>query len=762
MKTSAQLFLRRAVALVGVVSFAASAWAIDPPHKTVNMCGDCHMPHLGSGATLTSVAGNGNLCMSCHTIGGTASSHPFVSADQALPWPGLPAGTSPAGSSHRWDSGAAGHLQFLGGAATPSTGAIRPTGAYTGVYAKTYNIQITTSGAVGVATFNWSATTPGGGSGANVLTATNSPLDSGVFLNFTDGTNVSFQTGDVWNLFVRPDLNNPSNTNLLMHMENGMATCSACHNEHSEELQPFDASAQPYITNATGLVSGTNRHFMRIANDQHQMCNDCHSARNVTNSAAGSHPVGINFAADLKHKLPTALPTEAGSGDTVCLTCHRVHNAPDADGKTLRMTNSVALCNDCHTLSDTTSAHFSTANAATLWPGGKFGSLMPARTDPNDRGSCLNCHAVHGWPTNSATSTIHYEHLLADYQENFCYTCHGANGPATKLVYADFQRAYRHPVANNDTQRRGGRTVECSDCHNAHKAGTGSHIYTTTATATRNALANTPSLRGVDGVSFNYTGLTNFQAVTTNRFTYVPATTGAAYEYQICFKCHTSYYWKTGTPPTGTSPNGTAVNPVETDVAQEFSPMNKSGHPIMTGLDNYPNSVAVSGKKGLLAAAMKAPWNVNVGQQTMLCSDCHDSTTTNSVATAAQGPHGSAFQYMLRGPNGANWPNVTLRNIATSWCMNCHNNAAGRPHTTGDHSGYPCYNCHIVIPHGGKVSRLLAANNGGSLPARYTYNNTISNARLTGVTKSATGSYNEDTSCGGCGEHNTANGNERW
>jgi hypothetical protein len=396
----------------------------------------------------------------------------------------------------------------LGGAVIPSTGAIFSSGTYAGAYAKTYTLTISTAGRVGAARFNWSATTPGGGSGSSLLTGTNVALDQGVFLSFQDGSNVSFQVSDSWNLYVRSDLRQPTNTFLTSYWANGVIYCSTCHDEHSQSVTPFDPNAPAY----GGAGTGTGRHFMRAANDLHQLCNDCHAARNVTNAAAGSHPVEISFASDNKHKLPVILPVEDVTTNLGCLTCHQIHHSPDPDGKTLRLTSSLALCDDCHTLSDITTAHFATTNSATLWPGGKFGSLMPARTDPNDRGTCLNCHAVHGWPTNSANPTLHYEHLLADYQENFCYTCHGTNGPAVKLVYADFQRAYRHPVVNSDSLRHTGRSVECDDCHNPHKAKAGSHVYTATATQYRNTVTNAPSLIGVSGISVDYSSLTNFQA----------------------------------------------------------------------------------------------------------------------------------------------------------------------------------------------------------------------------------------------------------
>jgi predicted CXXCH cytochrome family protein len=581
--------LGRWVPLLFVLAGLASipAVAIDPPHVTAALCNSCHMSHLNPGGDLTTVAGNGNLCISCHQPGGTASLKPFANSDQALPWSGLPAGAVPGGTSHRWDANAAGHVAFLGGAAIPSTGTVVPTGVFTGPYPKTYTLTITTSGSVGTAAFSWVATTPGGGAGNNVLTSGTVPLDQGVSVSFLNGTGVSFQVNDRWNLFVRSGLSNPTNALMLAHMVNGVASCSACHDEHSQKLTPFDPNAPAYSTVTsngvmitwtalsnftyrvqykTGLAitnwfdltpdvtatastasyldptafydpqryyrvlvvsAATNRpyiqslkrsaatntfvarHFMRVNNDQDQMCYDCHAPYNVTNSLAGSHPVGISAPLDNLHKPPTQLPLEKATANIGCLTCHQVHFSPAGDARVLRLASSVPVCTDCHLQSDTVTpaAHFAATNSATLWPGGRFGSLMPARTRPADQGTCFNCHAVHGWP-DTANPTNHYVKLLADFEENLCYTCHGTNGPAVKQVQLDFAKTYHHPVAN--AQQVGGRKVECIDCHNSHKALAGSAVYTNTATVGRNTVTNAPSLVGASGVAVDYTGLGNF------------------------------------------------------------------------------------------------------------------------------------------------------------------------------------------------------------------------------------------------------------
>ena len=161
---------------------------------------------------------------------------------------------------------------------------------------------------------------------------------------------------------------------------------------------------------------------------------------------------------------------------------------------------------------------------------------------------------------------------------------------------------------------------------------------------------------------------------------------------------------------------------------------------------------------------MKAPWNstAGVGTQTMMCSDCHN---TDSIAPAAQGPHGSAYPFLLRvfsgGPAPGDWSTNTVFN--NSWCANCHlsNITFDGDSHTGHHGVTRCYSCHIVIPHGGKVSRLIATRNA---PARYAWSNNTNNFVLYGFTKGAgNGNYGSASSCGAnCDNHNTSGGSQKW
>ncbi|MFQ5604525.1 MAG: cytochrome c3 family protein [bacterium] len=70
---------------------------VDAPHKGNGIeCGSCHILHQSADVQLTNVAGNANLCMSCHNPAGLASNKPFTNADRANP------GVS--GTSHAWNA----------------------------------------------------------------------------------------------------------------------------------------------------------------------------------------------------------------------------------------------------------------------------------------------------------------------------------------------------------------------------------------------------------------------------------------------------------------------------------------------------------------------------------------------------------------------------------------------------------------------------------------------------------------------------------
>lgn len=626
--------MRRTLALAGVLALANafSLHATDPPHHfpaaIKGPCTECHKLHSAPGGTITAVAGNANLCQSCHVTGGQASAKPFATNDQALPPVGLPIGASPSGTSHRWDSGPAGHVKA--DPANTSTGSVRSTGMFTGRYAKTYTLTISTAGEVGTARFDWTATTPGGGSGTGVLTGTDAPLNEGVAVTFSAGTPPSFRLGDRYYVYVRTDLSAPGATAMALRLESGRIMCSTCHDQHSQAREPFDPAAPAYA----GAGTGAGRHFQRLANDSAQMCKDCHAARSVASAAAGSHPVGVSVPVSGSYQSPSALPLGKPSGTVECPSCHQPHYAPAADGTLRRLIDTTSLCSDCHTLADTASpAKHVSGPLGALWPGGQYGTTFPAVTDSTKRGYCTNCHQPHGWP-DTANTAKDYSSLLVDREESLCYTCHDG-APVVKNVRAQFQKTYRHPVeaySGRHDPAEGGtatayggvnRHAECVDCHNAHQARGDAATPVAPAVSNRN--------RVVGGVA-----VTNGAAGTAPAFSY---TASAANEYQICFKCHSSWT----TQPVG-QPN----------LAVKFNPNNPSYHPVEAAGKNL----------NIDANAFVNGW---AATRTMYCADCHSSDDAS-----VRGPHGSANAHILSRPYSDTTARLNNEMAATEVCFACH------------------------------------------------------------------------------------------
>ncbi|WP_243322182.1 cytochrome c3 family protein [Geothrix sp. SG200] len=841
--------------------------ASDPPHNSANniQCVSCHKLHKAPGGTLTTVSGNVNLCLSCHSDGAKVSKA-LYNSDQSVPASASLVGSAAGGTSHRWDSSAAGRLIKT---TNNSTATITPSGDYTGAYPATIMIKVdTTLGATtGKATVTCTQTIDGTtwtAIGTSFTTSTTPQLLTGTGVSLAFSSTGTFAANDVFYLYVRPDLVNPTSI-MATRLEGGKMMCSTCHDQHLQANAPFDPTA-PGITSGTGSAG---RHFQRVRNDDGSMCGDCHAPRNVGKGGT-SHPVNLPVAGAANTKAPTTVPLTS-SGNVHCLSCHDFHGAPTTTtpaGMLLRVSNSTALCTDCHTLADTTTANTHTnSTSGILWPGDGYGGSTyypsPGITDTTKRGACMNCHTPHGWP-DANNPGGKYANALGAEQDNLCETCH--DGTPAKDVRTQIIKTYRHPVDRNS-----GRTVGCADCHNPHMAVAGVHAYGVTTpamTVDRNRIRTAPvagtaptvysgAMKGVDGVKFNYSTIaSNWAVPVATTFSKLNSGNpkgflgaggtgetdrGAEFEYQVCFKCHTSYdsmnsttsstilrtvawggvtahynagtakftngstavvgtstTWTTfmagmyiqknitspayriasatatsitlATPYAGTtdaSAAGYTITKQETDLAQEFNPKNASFHPVVAGA-----AAAGSGSSALTAAQMKAPWATNLGTQTMLCSDCHN---TEAASPAAQGPHGSANRFMLRGTNVL-WPATTAFNGSTlyntTFCSNCHTyastNVVHAEHTGRSASGktFTCTSCHLLVPHGGKLGRLIATNTAG-LPKRYAVDGDSTNVLIRAFVKASTPGGYSKSNCGsaqsGCTTHSlTSSASNSW
>jgi len=265
------------------------------------------------------------------------------------------------------------------------------------------------------------------------------------------------------------------------------------------------------------------------------------------------------------------------------------------------------------------------AESTGLSPHGYFTAL----TD-----SCAGCHRSH----TSAGSYL----LSSSLEEETCYTCHSSLGIAETDVQAAFsteQNAsgayYNHPVdftsgvhesseleTSSEDFSGDYRHVECVDCHDPHNA--------------NNLETDPPQLQtqvnGASGVEPQYSG-----PGAPLDFDWLDS---AEFEYQLCFKCHSSFVTLPTYIPAGWNGDEVIIGglakltnsesqqvPDNRDMAIEFNPANASFHPVMA-LGRNLNIPTDSFEEGWSAGSR------------VYCSDCHNNPAAEEQGS---GPHGSSL-----------------------------------------------------------------------------------------------------------------------
>ena len=516
-------------------------------------------------------------------------------------------------------------------------------------------------------------------------------------------------------------------------------------------------------------------------------CVSCHTDHNYFNA---------NKAANLRSGIAVAGSTVAASDfsttapNGICISCHSTSMTKSTAQKTGGTTTTPAITGAAFTASAHNYGITSSFGASTF-----TANCSKCHTDEQvkDKQTSTNKFGTHYSAQRSILSALGITTPTETLGADFCFRCHSKTGDTTpgggpakstasrdyfgtqtmtaaaEDTFTTFQKTYEHNVTgykglHKDTETRADiaatKHVECSDCHDSHQAKTGNH------TPGSGTLAGV--LTGAKGVTVttwaaNWTGVTTWGQTTT---TALPAATA---EWQICLKCHSS------ANANYASWGGTTAA-AWTDLALEINPNNVSRHPIGT---------ALSAGTQLTAAKLSGGWTPG---SIMNCSDCH---ATDS--TASKGPHGSSVKWMLTGPNRA-WPYIqasmngtsnttttnyyTLdtttgaqaynRNAGTTnglFCLNCHpilnsntyHSSSATKRTSHRSFNMACVNCHIRVPHGGKIGRLLITTNA---PARYKANGNGGYSGTLTITKMpAQGGTISSFSCSS-GEH--TGGTQSW
>jgi len=314
------------------------------------------------------------------------------------------------------------------------------------------------------------------------------------------------------------------------------------------------------------------------------------------------------------------------------------------------------------------------------WDKGNYKTSAHGTASPKI--TCGDCHESHGSDYRALQRYAEDDETT----DGECLRCHKSDGGAPDIK-SDLLKSSRHPTLTvsgehsntEDYTDISVRHAECADCHDVHVA------------------TKADAIKGVSGVSIDYSGsVWDNWPPAQDKFTFKRP---LDHQYELCFKCHSCFSY--GSSP----PNG------YTDQAKEFNPNNDSYHAVW-GESKMQQTFTYDGQTYYYGKFV-APWTAT---SWVYCTDCHGSDS----GTAPEGPHGSTYQYILKGPWGTD---TGASDTGDHLCFNCHDyefyagnddeSPTVRSKFSGSKSsskynyhakhakkGTRCVNCHGSIPHG--------------------------------------------------------------
>ena len=507
-----------------------------------------------------------------------------------------------------------------------------------------------------------------------------------------------------------------------------LVTCAACHYKHASDQKRLLAKAEENLcfkchNNTANSMSGRNiqDEFQSVSTASYHDIYGRTGAKLECSSCHGPHTVGAKSLS-----VSGTTYSQVANPDNTKSVMARTYAVQD-NGVGNTVGTFTDFCLKCHDGSPptATSGVYSYVPYTVVFPTGwrsnittnVYGWNKSSYTGKShDSAStpllCTDCHKSHGsaYPVLQAYA----EDSNTTYGE--CCRCHRTGGDVVATdVYTDLVRTYRHPTLytsgkHSDTETYdnmpvANRHAECTDCHDPHRCDN------TTAVAP----AVYGSLKGVSGVSINF-GTAGFSSWPGDAvFT---AKSGVDYQYELCFKCHSYYSYRTSPPY------------FETDQAEEFSPNNPAYHAVV-GESKMTQTFTYNGQTyhyGKFTGTDRNgnPWAYD---SRMYCTDCH-----GSDSSSVPGPHGSASSYILKGPWFAydkyDGTGGTSNNASNHLCYRCHDQAFYDGLTGGDgtatvrskfsggasynlhkqsggHEQLACAACHSAVPHAGSRRGFL-------------------------------------------------------
>ncbi|HEX2835259.1 MAG TPA: cytochrome c3 family protein [Thermoanaerobaculia bacterium] len=377
-----------------------------------------------------------------------------------------------------------------------------------------------------------------------------------------------------------------------------------------------------------------------------------------------------------------------------CVQCHSGHGSHEPGNPRLGLfaPNDNELCFVCH----------ASASEDGLFPGRGLwmqathalsqrvagGGSDPRR--PAMANACVNCHDPHGVKDQNGVIPA----MLHAREPEVCLACHdGSRGADIRsetlasVAHGTGARGAHDPHEGSDVGGRNqtaasNRHVSCSDCHNVHRAAPDRIPVTAPEASAR--------LSGVSRVR-----VLNGAAGSVPAYVFVPAgDLETAQEFEICFKCHSSFIRQA---------------PQQPNLAQLTNPANASFHPIQAEGKN----------RNIHPDAFVSGWDA---RSRVSCTDCHGSENAR-----VRGPHGSRFEFLLKKQATASTSRQSMQR--DNLCFDCHAWAVYGDATSAaatlaasrfsahalhvDAQRVPCYACHET--HGSARNAALIATGRGMI-----------------------------------------------
>jgi len=431
-------------------------------------------------------------------------------------------------------------------------------------------------------------------------------------------------------------------------------------------------------------------------------------------------------AAVIRHVLGLG----AHTGD--CSQCHSAHgdDQPIVYPNALTGPNDNSQCLSCHPTLGPGESFFGNglylgtshgSDPRMVWPGPN----PPMRVELDAPTKCLNCHDPHGWMDGDSL----VPHLALAREEKLCLTCHDGH-PAATDVRTELAMPFRHPVTDYQGRHEGAnefqpsqfgvvplnrRHSECEDCHNPHvsRADAPGAPAGGDASKTTLGVSRVVVLNGAAGSPPTYTFIPGSDTLTTPNA-----------EYQLCFKCHSSWT---------TQPGG------QSDLARLLNPANPSFHPVE----------GVGQNSGVMPLAFVPGWSA---ASLTRCGDCH-----GSDVASVRGVHGSIYPAILK-RSSVTSPGSHIT-TPDELCFSCHaygvyadpasssiersQSRFNAPAVTFGHAEHvgtaqvPCYACHVT--HGSTNQPFLIAT--GRIPGLIGYTASVDGGTCTSTCHTGAKSY---------------------